>query len=246
MSDMLSQTRNWWTEDAPHYDGIPQHYPSTQVELAAWSAAVRRLLPDPPARVLDAGAGTGFLSLICARLGHRVTAVDLSSGMLAELRRKVDEEGLEVETVEAPADDIPTTGFDVIIERHLLWTLPDPTATMRRWREAAPGARLVLFESLWGDAVDPTEAIWVSGRKLFRRLKGTPSNHHAEYPPSVRRRLPLGNGTPPEVLIEMLLAAGWRNPRLERLADVEWAARIGLGQIDYWMGVTPRFALSAD
>lgn len=246
MNDILDRTRTWWTDDAKNYDGIPQHHPSTRIELAAWAAAVYRLLPPAPARVLDVGAGTGFLSLICARLGHTVTATDLSPGMLEELRRKAREEELDVEIVECSADDIPTTGFDVIIERHLLWTLPDPSATMRGWREAAPGAKLVLFESMWGDAVDPTEAIWVSGRKLFRRLRGTPSNHHAEYPPDVRRRLPLGNGTRPEVLVDMLLTAGWRNPRLERMADVEWAARIGLGQIDYWMGVTPRFTLSAE
>lgn len=246
MTDMLTRTKTFWDEDAGDYDRIPQHYPTHQAEWAAWAATVRRLLPPAPARVLDAGAGTGFLSIICARLGHEVTATDLSSGMLAELRRKADDENLDVETVQCPADDIPPTRFDVIVERHLLWTLADPTATLRTWREGVPGAQLVLFESLWGDAADPKEAICVSGRKLYRRLRGESPNHHAEYPPDVRRRLPLGNGTPPATLLRMLQSSGWRNPRLERIADVEWASRLGLGRIEYWMGVTPSFALSAE
>ncbi len=246
MTDMVTTTKAFWDEDAGHYDRIPQHYPTHDAEWAAWAAAVRRLLPEPPARVLDAGAGTGFLSIICARLGHEVTATDLSSGMLAELRRKSDAEGLDIATVECPADDVPNGAFDVIIERHLLWTLADPTATLRTWREGVPGARLVLFESQWGDAADPKEAICVYARKWYRRLIGESPHHHAEYPADVRRQLPLGNGTPPATLLRMLEASGWRNPKLERIADVEWASRLALGPLAYWMGVTPRFALSAE
>jgi len=49
---------------------------------------MRRLLPEPPASVLDVGAGTGFLSLLLAGQGYDVTAVDLSPGMLGQLRGK--------------------------------------------------------------------------------------------------------------------------------------------------------------
>ncbi len=54
-----------------------------------------RRCPEPPALVLDAGAGTGALSLLAAELGYDVTALDLSSGMLAEAERKAADRGLD-------------------------------------------------------------------------------------------------------------------------------------------------------
>ncbi len=154
--DLADSVRRFWDADAATYDRSPDHGAATPTERAAWAAALARLLPPPPARVLDAGAGTGFLSLAAARLGYQVAAVDLSPGMLARLRESAEREGLTVEVVEGGAEQPPPGPFDAVIERHLLWTLPDPLAALAAWREAAPAGRLVLFEGLWGK-VDPIE-----------------------------------------------------------------------------------------
>ena len=147
----VEQMRRYWDADAPTYDRSPRHRPTSPAVQAAWLATVERLLPAAPARVLDCGAGTGFVTLMAARLGHRVTALDLSPGMLGVLGRSARREGLDVDIVEGPADR-PTGNFDAVIERHLVWALPDPRAALGAWRTAAPGGRLVLLESLWGDA----------------------------------------------------------------------------------------------
>ena len=86
--DIEQQVREYWDLDAATYDRSPGHDPQTRVELAVWAATLRRLLPPPPARVLDAGAGTGFVSLLLAREGYRVTALDLAPSMLAQLSAK--------------------------------------------------------------------------------------------------------------------------------------------------------------
>ncbi|MDQ3886342.1 MAG: methyltransferase domain-containing protein, partial [Actinomycetota bacterium] len=90
----LESIRQFWDADAASYDRSASHHPSTALERAAWAGTLARLMPAPPARILDVGAGTGFLSLIAARLGHRVTAVDLSAEMLNRLQVKAAAEGL--------------------------------------------------------------------------------------------------------------------------------------------------------
>ena len=126
MHEVEDQLRSYWDVDAATYDDARGHAPRTTMEQAAWSAALRRALPPPPARVLDAGAGTGFLSLLLAAQGYRVTSLDLAPSMLDRLRRKADQQGLSIETVEGDAAEPPGGGFDPVVERHLLWTMRDP------------------------------------------------------------------------------------------------------------------------
>ncbi|MGH9042130.1 MAG: class I SAM-dependent methyltransferase [Acidimicrobiia bacterium] len=241
--DTNDAVRRFWDEDAAHYDRAITHHPRDAAEQAAWTAALERLLPPPPARVLDAGAGTGFISLPAARLGHRVTALDLSSRMLDRLRAKAAAEGLDVELIEGSADDPPSGPYDAVIERHLIWTLPDPGQALAAWRKAGPEGRLVLFESLWGSAADPAEQLRQRARETLRRMRRVPPEHHASYDPAIRDALPLGQGTGPSALIELAVAAGWGPARFERLRDVEWAAARSLDPLARLLGVIPRFAV---
>ena len=117
---VADEVRRYWNADSAVYDDVPHHHPTAPAERAAWTAALAGLLPPAPSRVLDCGAGTGFLSIAVAQLGHRVTALDLSPGMLSRLRAKAEASGVEVEVVEGGAEQPPPGEFDVVIERHLL------------------------------------------------------------------------------------------------------------------------------
>ncbi len=240
---ILDEIRAYWNDDAATYDDSPGHRPRSPAVQAAWAAELEALLPPAPARVLDCGAGTGFLSLMAARLGHRVTALDLSPGMLERLRAAAGAEDLDIDVVVGPAED-PPHGFDAVMERHVLWTLPDPVAALRAWRAAAAGGRLVAVESLWG-AVDPLERLRGRARTWLRQARGGADDHHAPYPAHVRRALPLGSGTHPRAVAALAAQAGWSAPRLVRLRDVEWAGALELGLPERLLGVTPRFAVVA-
>jgi SAM-dependent methyltransferase len=227
------------------YDEGSDHRLRSRAEEAAWTAALARLLPPAPARVLDVGAGTGFVSLLAARLGYHVTALDLSPKMLERLRAKASAEGLGVDAVEGRAEQPPDGPFDVVIERHVTWTLPDPAAALAAWRLVAPQGRLVLFESLWSGAADPVDAVRSRLRGRWHELRRQPSGHQHHYSDELLSRLPLAHGTVPDDVLSAVVAAGWPAPRLERLRDVEWATRLGLPAADRLLGVPARFAVVA-
>jgi len=240
---ILDEIRRFWDDDATTYDNAPGHRPTSPAVQAAWTAALADLLPPAPAQVLDCGAGTGFLSLIAARLGHRVTALDLSPQMLAKLSAAAAAEGLDIAVVPGPAHE-PPPGFDVVMERHLLWTLPDPGAALRAWRAAVPAGRLVAIESLWGDA-DRIEALRGRAWNFVQRRRGTAPDHHGPYPAEVRGALPLGSGTHPRAVTKLAIEAGWACARLVRLRDVEWTTTLEQRLPERLLGVTPRFAVVA-
>jgi ubiquinone/menaquinone biosynthesis C-methylase UbiE len=88
-----------------------------------WAGIIKNLLPkDKGIRILDAGGGTGRISLPLAKLGYQVTLCDLSPGMLAVARRKVQEEGLvnRVDIKEADIASMPffDESFDIVICLH--------------------------------------------------------------------------------------------------------------------------------
>src|SRR5436190_6842798 len=107
IADAQREIRSFWDVDAATYDRSASHRPRSKAEEAAWAAVLARLLPPAPARVLDVGAGTGFLSLLAAGLGHRVTAHDLSPAMLGRLTEKAAEAGLAVTVSDGRAEAPP-------------------------------------------------------------------------------------------------------------------------------------------
>jgi len=107
-----------------------------------------------PAAILDIGCGTGSLSIVMAGLGHDVSGIDLSPGMIAQARAKAAAAGLTIQFREMDAGDLSLAPgqFDAVVCRHLLWALPEPAEVLRRWVALLrPGGRLVLIEGRWGN-----------------------------------------------------------------------------------------------
>jgi ubiquinone/menaquinone biosynthesis C-methylase UbiE len=231
MSDVHDRIRDYWDTDAETYDRSPTHAASEPVEAAAWRAALLRHLPavsgDEGPRVLDAGAGTGAMTLLLAELGYRVTALDLSEAMLAKARDKAARAGLgRIDFVTGRADEPPAGPFDAIVERSMLWTNPNPEGTLEAWRRvASPGGTLLVMEAMYGGAKAARRAKSLAAEAIRRAFQVAPA-HHAEFDDDVLEQLPLARASTPEPLLAFVEGAGWRRVRIERLRDVEWARRL--------------------
>ncbi|MFG2972378.1 class I SAM-dependent methyltransferase [Streptomyces sp. NPDC048331] len=157
MSDTTRAITAYWDAAAAAFDDEPDHGLRQEHTRAAWSRLLRSWLPGAPADVLDVGCGTGSLSLLPAEAGHRVTGVDLAPRMVERAEAKLAAAGLAGRFLVGDAADPPTgpARYDVLLCRHLLWTLPDPGAALRAWvARLGPGGRLVLVEGRWREAGD--------------------------------------------------------------------------------------------
>ncbi len=141
-----------WDAAAASFDDEPDHgLRDTQVR-EAWIRLLQAWLPPAPAAILDAGCGTGSLSVILAEQGYQVTGIDLSPVMLAQAAAKAIAHGCTItfQLMDAAAAQFPPRNFDVLLSRHLLWALPDRADVLLRWTELLKAnGRLLLIEGYW-------------------------------------------------------------------------------------------------
>jgi ubiquinone/menaquinone biosynthesis C-methylase UbiE len=146
---------DYWDAAASSFDDEPDHGLRAGHTRAAWMRLVEAWVPSAPVDVLDVGCGTGSLSLLLAAAGHRVTGVDLAPRMVEQARQKLAAAGLPGSFLVGDAS-VPPTGdeaFDVVLSRHLVWTLPDPEAALGEWiKRLRPGGLLVLVEGRWRES----------------------------------------------------------------------------------------------
>ena len=100
-------------------------------------------------RVLEVGVGTGLV-LPLYPSHSRVTGIDLSEGMLAKARERVESLGLAhvaaLERMDESQMSFGDDAFDVIVAAYVVTAVPDHRAVMREIiRVARPGARVLLL-----------------------------------------------------------------------------------------------------
>lgn len=127
-----------------NHDGASRRLPAIERHVAR----LARLLPRPPARVLDAACGPGLYAVPLARRGWEVTGVDTGASVLRHARGLAREAGVAVRFRRADLRELEgEAGFDAaILVYFILECFPrrEQVAVLRRLGAALrPGGRLI-------------------------------------------------------------------------------------------------------
>jgi ubiquinone/menaquinone biosynthesis C-methylase UbiE len=129
---------------------------------------------------LEIGSGTGYFSLNLLQLGaiRRLTATDISAGMLNRLSATAEGLGLEVDTVATEAEELPfeDESFDLVFGHAVLHHIPDLDKAFAEFRRVLRPGGAIAFAgepSRYGDrlATVPKRA-GVLAAPAWRRLIG--------------------------------------------------------------------------
>jgi ubiquinone/menaquinone biosynthesis C-methylase UbiE len=198
-----------WGKRAAHFDQDFGHSIATPAERTAWDRVFALALGGRAnLEALDVGCGTGFLSLELAARGHRVTGIDFAPEMLALAKGKAASAKATIRFEHADAENLAfaPASFDLVITRHVLWTLPHPEAAVSEWiRVLRPGGRLAVIDGQ--SLVKPGEEQAASARRS------------AEYAP-IGDQLPFLMGKAREEIEALFRTKGLTAVGSDPLADV--------------------------
>jgi ubiquinone/menaquinone biosynthesis C-methylase UbiE len=136
------QTQEAWDNIATGYD---QFVTPTHLWLGQKGLQFAGLRASD--RFLDVAAGSGALSIPAARLGAKVTSVDISPVMLARLKARAAKDGvnLETRTMDGTALEFDDNSFDVAGSQFGVMLFPDmPRGISEMARVIKPGGRVLM------------------------------------------------------------------------------------------------------
>ena len=156
---LRDEIKEYWSMRAATFDEQPGHEIFSETERAAWHALFERHIGKGNGRrALDLASGTAVISHLMHDLEFAVTGLDWSETMLEKARAKSKQRGSNIQFLLGDAENTlePDNSYDVIVTRHLVWTLVDPAAAFVEWfRVLKPGGKLLVVD---GDFVSSTWA----------------------------------------------------------------------------------------
>ncbi|PDT82437.1 class I SAM-dependent methyltransferase [Sinorhizobium sp. BJ1] len=216
--DLRDEIKAYWSERAATFDLSPGHEIFSEEERAAWHRLfVRHLGRGNGRAALDLASGTGVISHLLDDLGFRVTGLDWAEPMLERARQKARnrKRAITFRIGDAESTMEPDDHYDVIVNRHLVWTLVDPAAAFAEWlRVLKPGGTLLIVD---GDFVS-TSALerlfsklsnWGQRAGIFKPDSPMHSREMMETHRNILSRVYFSDGARAEAVVELLRATGF-------------------------------------
>ena len=154
LSDFEKQRQidSTWSRGSNNYSSIIDNELSS-FRVNAWQKKILTNAPDKPVLdILDAGCGPGFFSIILSQLGHRVTGLDGSDGMLNHAANKAVAHGTRPLFLKGDCHNLPFAdqSFDLVISRNVTHALRDNKQVYAEWKRVLrPGGVLLIFDANW-------------------------------------------------------------------------------------------------
>ena len=157
-ADLTKENKAYWLKRAAGYSEVNKEE-LLGVQRNNWTSflteEIGTAFPDrapSDIRIIDVGAGPGFISIILAEAGYQVTAFDFAETMLEEAKENAGELAKEIQFVQGDAMALPfdEDSFDVVISRNLTWNLPSPDKAYQEWiRALKPQGLMLVFDANW-------------------------------------------------------------------------------------------------
>jgi len=230
---LRDEIKAYWSERAATFDLSPGHEIFSEEERAAWHRLFTQHLGKGEGRMaLDLASGTGVVSHLMDDLGFRVTGLDWSEPMLALARAKAKSRGRAISFRMGDAENTmePDDHYDVVVNRHLVWTLVDPASAFAEWfRVLKPGGTLLIID---GDFVNSTlrERILSKLAGWGQRLGWLKSDAVSNSPEmmethrSILSRVYFRDGARAAAVADLLMYSGFEDITIDtRLEDIHRA-----------------------
>ena len=222
------EIRDYWSERAETFDLGVGHEIFSEAERKGWQRLIRKHLGDGEGRqALDLACGTAVISHLLHDAGFKVTGLDWSEAMLSRARAKAEKRGADIRFLMGDAENTlePRANYDVITNRHLVWTLVDPPAAFREWYSLLrPGGRVLIVDGNMGRTtwVKGLETLWT--RLTGRKAEGAVNSEMAARLGDIRSRVYFSGEMPATAVADLLEQAGFRDVVIDRkLSDIHWA-----------------------
>ena len=230
------EIRDFWSERAATFDQSVGHEVFSEAERKGWHALIRKHLGEGRGRAaLDLASGTGVISHLMHDMGFAVTGADWSEAMLDQARAKAAKRGANIRFIMRDAENTlePRASYDVITNRHLVWTLVDaPSAFVEWFALLKSGGKLLIVDGNMG------RKSWVT--RLRTAFGGNTGHGHltpgmSERLQRIRTQVHFSGEMPAEAVVAALLAVGFVDPVVDRrLGAIHWPqAR----KMPFWRGL---------
>lgn len=236
MEDLKQRMRRYWTRRAPDFSALRLQEIQGDKHIL-WMEELKRYIPmDRRLRILDLGTGTGFLALLLASQGHRVSGIDMTPEMIVHAQSTAALLNLKADfqVMDAEAPGFAPETFDVLVSRNLTWGLPHLERAYKAWHSLLkPGGILVNFDGDYCREQPPKKLpAHHAHQSLSQELMGQYEQLKQELRPEQEPR--------PQWDMLLLKEAGFRSIKID---EGLWQRIYSVP--DQFYNPTPMFAISA-
>lgn len=222
----LETIRAYWSGRVAAYSAVNADELGT-IQAKVWDELIAEQLPwKHPLRILDAGCGPGFFSILMARRGHEITGVDYSEAMIECARENVENHSPEASAYFSQMDAQNLTfeddTFDVVLSRNLTWNLEHPDRAYAEWlRVLRPGGVLLNFDANWHAHLFDSELarLYAEDAQTLRAMGYAVEDEHGD---------PIMDELIPQLPLSREQRPGWDKACLERLGYRDVLVRAAL------------------